>query len=182
MKITKLTAATAVLTAAAILGTGLSQAAVAADNGTAPRSAVVATDGSMTAAEELATAGGQKFVDTLKVIDEMPDSVVQQGEAAVQAYLNEHLPSTKPGMSGFGWWQTAKCVASIGAAVAGGAVPVAKVLKLRAFIKKAGSVKEAAYLLIRVAKGEEKISELGATLGGLASVILGIDGIRKNCH
>ncbi|MFF4491189.1 hypothetical protein ACFY0F_32795 [Streptomyces sp. NPDC001544] len=182
MKITKLTAATAVLTAAAILGTGLSQAAVAADKGATTRPAVVAADRSMTAAEELNTADGQKFLDVLKVIDEMPDSVAQQGDAAVQAYLDAHLADAKTGVRAFGWWQTAKCVASITAAVAGGAVPVAKILKLKAFIKKAGSVKEAAYLLIRIAKGEEKISELGATLGGLASVILGIDGIMKNCR
>ncbi|MFD7404447.1 hypothetical protein ACFV7R_17600 [Streptomyces sp. NPDC059866] len=114
----------------------------------------------------------------LKVIDEIPDSVEQQGEAAVRAYLDEHLASTNRGVRG--WWQTAKCVGSITAAIAGGAVPVAKILKLKAFIKKVGSVKEAAHLLIRVSKGEEKISELGATLGGLASVILGIDGIKRN--
>ncbi|MGW7259832.1 hypothetical protein [Streptomyces sp. NPDC054834] len=182
MKIRKLTAATAVLTAAAILGTGLSQVAAAADNDTTARPAVVAVDQPMTAAEELKTADGQKFLDALKVLDEMPDSVVQQGDAAVQAYIDEHLADVKSGVVAFGWWQTAKCVASITAAVAGGAVPVAKILKLRAFIKKVGSVREAAYLLIRIAKGEEKISELGATLGGLASVILGIDGIKKNCR
>ncbi|CAL9305778.1 hypothetical protein [Streptomyces sp. SudanB52_2052] len=181
MKIKRLTAATAVLTAAAILGTGLSQAAVAADRGNPAPAAVVADDEPMTAAEELDSAEGQKLIAMLKVIEGIPAGVEQQGEAAVQAYLDEHLPAGKPRMA-FGWWQTAKCVGSITAAIAGGAVPVAKILKLKAFIKKVGSVKEAAYLLIRVSKGEEKISELGATLGGLASVILGIDGIKKNCR
>lgn len=181
MKIKRLAAATATITAAAILSTGLSHAAVAADGGVTAGSAVVAADKPMTAAAELNSAGGEKLLAMLKVLDEMPESVERQGEAAVQAYLDSHLAGAKSGMVGFGWWQTAKCVGSIGAAVAGGAVPVAKILKLRAFIKKVGSVKEAAYLLIRVAKGEEKISELGATLGGLASVVLGIDGIKKNC-
>ncbi|WP_143645497.1 hypothetical protein [Streptomyces swartbergensis] len=182
MKIKRLTAATAVITAAAILGTGLSQAAVAADRSVTAGSAVVAADEPMTAAEELDSAEGQKLLAMLKVIEEIPDSVEQQGEAAVQAYLDEHLAGTKPSVVAFGWWQTAKCVGSITAAIAGGAVPIAKILKLKAFIKKVGSVKEAAYLLIRVSKGEEKISELGATLGGLASVVLGIDGIKKNCR
>ncbi|MBD0844762.1 MULTISPECIES: hypothetical protein [unclassified Streptomyces] len=179
MKIKRLTAATAAITAAAILSTGLSQVAVAADQGTPARSAVVAADKPMTAAEEMDTADGAKLLAMLKVIDEMPASVEQQGEAAVQAYLDEHLAGEKRGVRG--WWQTAKCAGSIAAAIGGGAVPIAKILKLKAFINKVGSVKEAAYLLIRVSKGEEKISELGATLGGLASVILGIDGIKKNC-
>ena len=152
---------------------------MAADQGTTAGSAVVAADKPMTAAEELASPEGQKLLAMLKVIDEMPAGVEQRGEAAVQAYLDEHLAGTNRGVRG--WWQTAKCVGSITAAIAGGAVPVAKILKLKAFIKKVGSVKESAYLLIRVAKGEEKISELGATLGGLASVVLGIDGIKRNC-
>ncbi|SMQ17797.1 hypothetical protein SAMN06272771_4228 [Streptomyces sp. Ag82_O1-12] len=181
MKIKRLTATTAVITAAAILSTGLGQAAMAADRGTTAGSVTVAAQESMTAAEELETADGQKLLAMLKVIEEIPDSVEQQGEAAVKAYLDKNLRGDKPSLVAFGWWQKAKCVGSITAAIAGGAVPIAKILKLKAFIKKAGSVKEAAYLLIRISKGEEKISELGATLGGLASVVLGIDGIKKNC-
>ncbi|MFF9209267.1 MULTISPECIES: hypothetical protein [unclassified Streptomyces] len=180
MRITRLTTATAALTAAAILSTGLCQAAQAADGGDAGRPGVAAAVAN--AGAELDTADGQQLLAALKVVEEMPDRVVAQGDAAVQAYLAAHLPAGKGGVAAFGWWQTTKCVAAITAAVAGGAVPVAKILKLKAFIKKVGSVKEAAVLLIRVAKGEEKISELGATLGGLASAILGIDGIKKHCR
>lgn len=180
MRITRLTTATAALTAAAILSTGLCQAAQAADGGDAGRPGAVAAVAN--AGAELDTADGQQLLAALKVVEEMPDRVVAQGDAAVQAYLAAHLPAGKGGVAAFGWWQTTKCVAAITAAVAGGAVPVAKILKLKAFIKKVGSVKEAAVLLIRVAKGEEKISELGATLGGLASAILGIDGIKKHCR
>ncbi|MFF9096038.1 hypothetical protein ACF1AY_07065 [Streptomyces sp. NPDC014776] len=181
MRITRLTAATAALTAAAILSTGLCQAAQAADGGDAGRPGAVAA-AVANAGAELDTADGQQLLAALKVVEEMPDRVVAQGDAAVQAYLAAQLPAGKGGVAAFGWWQTTKCVAAITAAVAGGAVPVAKILKLKAFIKKVGSVKEAAVLLIRVAKGEEKISELGATLGGLASAILGIDGIKKHCR
>jgi len=182
MEFKRLTAATVMITAAAIFSTGLSHTAVAADRGTPAGSAVVAAEEPMTAAEELESAEGQQFLAMLKVIQEIPDSVEQKGEAAVQAYLDEHLVPVKPRVVTLGFWQTAKCVGSITAAIAGGAVPVAKLLKLKAFINKVGSLKEAAYLLIRVSKGEEKISELGATLGGLASVVLGIDGIKKNCR
>ncbi|MEV5510613.1 hypothetical protein [Streptomyces orinoci] len=147
-----------------------------------PTSALVEPAAPLTAQEELNSADGQRFMAALDVINAMPDSVADQGEAAVRAYLAEHLPTYNGGAVAFGWWQTTKCVAAISAAVAGGAVPVAKVLKLKKFISKAGGVKEAAYLLIRIAKGEEKISELGATLGGLASAVLGVDSIKKQCR
>ncbi|MGR8012072.1 hypothetical protein [Streptomyces hypolithicus] len=133
------------------------------------------------AAETAVPADEQRLIQTLSVIEAMPDSVVARGDAAVQAYLKENLPAPT-GVQAFGWAQSLKCGAAIGAAVAGGAIPVAKILKLKAFIRKVGSVKKSASLLIRVAKGEEKLSELGATLGGLASVILGIDMIKKHCR
>ena len=185
MKITRLTTLTAATVTAAIFSTGLSYAATTADRDMPARSSAVPVAASdeapMTAAQELATPDGQRLLEVFAVLDAMPESVVTQGDAAVQSYLAQHLPSTGGKVVPFGWWRTAKCVAATTAAVAGGAVPVAKLLKLKAFIKKVGSVKEAAYLLIRVAKGEEKISELGATLGGLAAVVIGIDQIKKQC-
>ncbi|MFI9724381.1 hypothetical protein ACIHFE_32895 [Streptomyces sp. NPDC052396] len=176
---------TAVIATAAIFSTGLSSAATAAEHNTREQSVAAAPAhpaAAMAAQEELDSADGQRFVAALDVINEMPDSVAEQGEAAVQAYLAEHLPADKDGSVASGWWQTTKCVAAITAAVAGGSVPVVKVLKLKKFISKAGGVKKAAYLLIRVARGEEKISELGSTLGGLASAVLGVDSIKKQCR
>ncbi|MGI5481677.1 hypothetical protein [Streptomyces lavendofoliae] len=174
MKIDKFRAVTAAAVTAAIFSTGLSGSAMAADRGERPVAAAAA-DAAADAAE------AQKLAETLKVLDAMPDSVAEQGDAAVRAYLAERLPQ-EDRRAAFGWTQKLKCGAAITAAIAGGAVPVAKLLKLKAFIKKVGSVKEAATLLIRVSKGEEKISELGATLGGLASAILGIDAIKKHCR
>ncbi|MFD7165438.1 hypothetical protein [Streptomyces violascens] len=83
-------------------------------------------------------------MDALSVIEAMPDSVVAQGDKAVQAYLAQHLPEPATAQA-FGWWQTTECVAAITLAAAGAALAAAKILKLKAFIKKAGSVKEAAY-------------------------------------
>ncbi|GAA2488026.1 hypothetical protein [Streptomyces gobitricini] len=186
MKINKITTLTAAVVTAAVFSTGLSGAAVAADHGDRPVAAAsAAAAATATGAADATTAADaadeQRLAETLKVIEAMPDSVVAQGDAAVQAYLEKRLPEERRAVA-FGWTQKLKCGAAITAAVAGGAVPVAKLLKLKAFIKKVGSVKEAATLLIRVSKGEEKISELGATLGGLASAILGIDMIKKHCR
>ncbi|WP_367044581.1 hypothetical protein [Streptomyces sp. Je 1-332] len=184
VKFTRVTTATAVIAAAAIFSTGLSYAASAAEHGPAARTVAAAADRPMTAQEELDTPDGQRLIAALTVIDAMPDSVTKQGDAAVQAYLDEHLADSKNSKNAavaFGWWQKAKCVTAVAGALASAAIPVAKLLKLKAFIKKVGSVKEAASLLIRVSKGEEKLSELGATLGGLAGAILGVDMIKKHC-
>ncbi|MFJ8478414.1 hypothetical protein [Kitasatospora sp. NPDC094011] len=167
-----LPAATVVLAAALLLGAA---PAVQAANGAGARLAAgsTAAGGGLRAdSEEVAD-----LAKLLRVIQDMPDAVLARGDASVAAYLAEQLPNP----TARGWWETTKCVAAIGVAVASAAVPAAKVLKLKAFIKEAGSVKEAAFLLIRVAKGEEQLSELGGTLGALAGEILGIDTIRKNC-
>ncbi|MEU0716961.1 hypothetical protein ABZ498_07240 [Streptomyces lavendulocolor] len=187
MKINKITTVTAAVVTAAIFSTGLSGSAMAADRGDRPAATASAPASDAAAAAAAASAAvdaaeAQKLAETLKVLDAMPDSVLAQGDAAAQAYLAERLPQDDRRAVAFGWTQKLKCGAAITAAIAGGAVPVAKLLKLKAFIKKVGSVKEAASLLIRVSKGEEKISELGATLGGLASAILGIDMIKKHCR
>ncbi len=175
----RITMLTAAIASTAIFSAGLGGIASASDH---TRSTTASTAAALTDAVSTgAPAEEQGLIDALSVVEAMPDAVVAEGDHAVQTYLAQHLP--KPGsVRAFGWWQTTKCVASITVAVAGAAVPASKILKLKAFIKKAGSVKEAAYLLIRVAKGEEKISELGATLGGLAGAILGIDSIKKQCR
>ncbi|MFR9796963.1 hypothetical protein ACL02U_13795 [Streptomyces sp. MS06] len=185
MKSNRTTTLAATVVAAAVFSTGLSGAAMAAD-----RTPSAATDSSaltvaaVRASEDASaepSSEEQELIDALTVIDAMPAGVAEQGDAVVQAYLAKHLPR-KQKIALAGWWQTTKCVAAITMAVASAAVPAAKILKLKAFIKKAGSVKEAAYLLIRVAKGEEKLSELGATLGGLAGSIIGIDSIARHCR
>ncbi|WP_431774243.1 hypothetical protein [Streptomyces cucumeris] len=172
MKIAKHATLTAAITAAAIFCTGMSGIAMASGHVSTNDTAAV---------ETAAPDEAQQLIDALSVIDAMPQSVVDQGDAAVEAYLKEHLPS-KVEVQAFGWWGTLKCVASITAAVAGGAVPVVKVLKLKAFIRKVGSVKKAAHLLIRIAKGEEKLDHLSSTLAGLATSILGVDSIKRNCR
>ena len=76
----------------------------------------------------------------------------------------------------------AACSGAITVAVATTAIPAAKILKLKAFIKKVGSVKEAAILLVRVSTGEEKLAELGPVLAAIGAELLGIKAIRDNCR
>jgi hypothetical protein len=119
----------------------------------------------------------------LQTIEDIPSEVIDQGEAAVQEWVAQHHPSTvgPGGVKAEGYWEVSKCVGAILLAIGSAAIPAAKLLKLKKFIEKVGSVREAAFLLIRIAKGEEKIEELGSVLGALAGEIIGITSIRENC-
>ncbi|MEU6974302.1 hypothetical protein AB0A71_42640 [Kitasatospora aureofaciens] len=166
--------------AVGLSGVGTAQAAAAAEY------RVAAAD--MALPEGVAPADLQRIEEAMKVIDEMPDDVAEAGDQAVQTYLQQYYPERSGGdqaapqaLQAFGWWHAAMCATAIAAALATAAVPAVKILKLKAFIRKVGSVKEAAYLLIRVATGAEKIEHLGAVLGSLAAEVMGIAAIRNNC-
>jgi hypothetical protein len=113
----------------------------------------------------------------LQFIDSIPDSVLQGGEAAYEDWVARQ----RPYLQSNSFLDKVQCGAAITAAVASLAIPAAKVLRLKAFIAKAGSVKEAAYLLIRVSTGAEKLEALGPVLGSLAAEVLGITAIKKYC-
>ncbi|WP_461146067.1 hypothetical protein [Salinifilum aidingensis] len=66
-------------------------------------------------------------------------------------------------------------------ALGSAAIPAAKIIKLRKFIQHVGSVREAAFLLLRVARGEQQLEELGTVMASLVSEVLGINSIANNC-
>ncbi|WP_031066230.1 hypothetical protein [Streptomyces sp. NRRL WC-3742] len=166
--------------AVGVSGVGTAQAAAAA------RYRVAADE--MVLPEGVTSADLQRVEEAMKVLEEMPDDIAEAGDQAVRAYLQQCYPepagdaqAVPQAVQPFGWWHAAMCVTAIAGALASAAVPAVKVLKLKAFIKKVGSVKQAAYLLIRVATGAEKIEHLGAVLGSLAAEVMGIAAIRNNC-
>ena len=78
-------------------------------------------------------------------------------------------------------WQVAKCSAAVVVAVASLAIPVSKVLKLRAFVRAVGGVRNAAGLLVGATSRAEKVRMIGGAIGAGAIEILGIDAIITNC-
>lgn len=125
----------------------------------------------------------KQLEEGMQTLNDIPDEVIDQGDAAVQQWVDEHHPNavSPGGARAAGFWEVSKCVGGILLAISGAAIPAVKLLQLKKFIKHAGGVREAAFLLIRIAKGQEQVDQLGAVLGGLASEILGINAIRDNC-
>lgn len=120
----------------------------------------------------------------LRIIDEIPDEVIEAGDPAVQTWVRDRYPSATENDSlvhTMGPWQAAKCTGAILVAIGSAAVPAAKLLKLKRFISEVGGVRKAAALLIKVARGEEQLAELGPVIGSLGAEILGITAIRENC-
>lgn len=78
-------------------------------------------------------------------------------------------------------WHVTKCAAAIVVAVASLAIPVSKVLKLKAFVGAVGGVKTAATLLVGATSRAEKARVIGGALAAGAVEVLSIDAIITNC-
>ncbi len=120
----------------------------------------------------------------LRIVDEIPEEVIEGGDPAVQDWVRDHYPSATENDSlvrTMGPWQVAKCTGAILVAIGSAAVPAAKLLKLKRFISEVGGVRKAAALLIKVARREEQLAELGPVISSLGAEILGITAIRENC-
>jgi hypothetical protein len=100
---------------------------------------------------------------------------------------------TRYGAMADGLWGAATCAAAIAMAIAGGIVPIAKVLKIKQLIKAVGGLgklaKKIAQTFEKVRKGGMKIEQavrdvfkdLGSAAAGIAAEILGIQAIIDNC-
>lgn len=129
------------------------------------------------------TARQRALESALEEIASIPQGVIDGGEASVQAYAFQKRMELLRGSASNGQRTDGAlaCTGAILVAVGSLAIPYAKILKLRKFIRKTGSAREAAYLLIRIADGEAQLAEVGPVLLSLGAEILGIDAIRKNC-
>jgi hypothetical protein len=86
-------------------------------------------------------------------------------------------------------WQIAKCASAITVAIAGVAVPLSKVVKIKRLVDEVGGVTKLAERIIKVAKGEGSLgsrvravfSDLGTTVVALAAEVLGLQAIADEC-
>ena len=138
----------------------------------------------------------------LAEIDEIPDEVLEQGDEALHKWLvdhgnragNEKLKrddgSEAENLSIFergelaaraSLWKIAKCVAAIVQLLGTTAVPAAKLLRIKKYIKALGGAKKAVKLLLGATTKAEKLKAGGQALVSLASELLGISTVKKNC-
>ena len=78
-------------------------------------------------------------------------------------------------------WHVARCAAAVVVAVASLAIPLSKLLKLKAFVRAVGGARNAASLMVGASSRAEKARVISAAIGAGAAEILGIDAIITNC-
>ncbi|MBN3523089.1 hypothetical protein [Paenibacillus apiarius] len=106
---------------------------------------------------EMTIADAQKLQELeqgLRMIEQIPDSVLAQGDEATREWIVEHYGYQPMGILG--------CVAAIGETLIGAAIPAAKVTKIKDAIKAAGGVKK----VVEVMSGAFKAArDLGMSVG-----------------
>ncbi|KAG7293522.1 hypothetical protein NEMBOFW57_003574 [Staphylotrichum longicolle] len=140
----------------------------------------------------------------LAEIDEIPDEVLEQGDDALHKWLvdhghragNEKLKrddSSEEAAANLSLlergelaarasiWKIAKCVAAIVQLLATTAIPAAKLLRIKKYIKALGGTKQAVKLLLGATTKAEKLKVGGQVLVSLAAELLGISTVKNNC-
>ncbi len=137
----------------------------------------------------------------LAAIDDIPDEILEQGDEALHKWLVEHgyregneklkrdddntdvlaLLTRGELAARASIWKIAKCVASIVQLLATTAVPAAKLLRIKKYIKALGGTKDAVKLLLGATTKAEKLKVGGEALVALAAELLGISSVKSNC-
>ncbi|KAK4184772.1 hypothetical protein QBC35DRAFT_39458 [Podospora australis] len=135
-------------------------------------------------------------------IERIPDSVLEQGDEALHKWLVDHgdraagenlkrdIDNEEAALSILergeviaraSIWKIAKCVAAIVQLLATTAVPAAKLLRIKKYIKALGGTKQAVKLLLGATTKAEKLKAGGEILVNLAAELLGISTVKNNC-
>ena len=138
----------------------------------------------------------------LAEIDEIPDDVLEKGDETLHQWLVEHgnragneklkrddnseaenLSLLERGelAARASLWKIAKCVAAIVQLLGTTAIPAAKLLRIKKYIKALGGTKKAVELLLKATTRAEKLKVGGQALVALAAELLGISTVKNNC-
>ena len=138
----------------------------------------------------------------LAEIDEIPDNVLEKGDEALHQWLVEHgnragneklKRDNNSNAENLGLlergelvaratlWRIAKCVAAIVQLLGTTAIPAAKLLRIKKYIKALGGTKKAVELLLKATTRAEKLKVGGQALVALAAELLGISTVKNNC-
>lgn len=138
----------------------------------------------------------------LGAVEAVPDEVLEKGDDAAHQWFQDNgygaasqevVPvedSEDNGVESRGFWDVAKCVATIAAAIGSDIIPVLKLTKIKNFIKSLGGIKAAIDKLKKaeeVAKKEKiSVTDARVRIGGnalkdFAAEILGITAIGEAC-
>lgn len=144
--------------------------------------------------EEFAPALAYAF----NAIDSIPDEVLAEGDESLNQWLVENnfrsagielaadddsaVAARDFGeLDARGFWQVTKCVGSIMWAIGSTAIPVAKIGRIKSYIKALGGVKQAVKLMLGATSKAEKLKAGGQALVNLSAELLGIAAVKANC-
>lgn len=126
----------------------------------------------------------QQIEELLLAIDQIPDEVLLQGDKKTREWVTNNLGDSSVKVGGLTVSQPASlwsCSSAIVTMLAGNFIGVAKLMRIKAYMKSLGSVKEAIQLMWGASFNFEKMKALGGALGALAAELSGIALIQKSC-
>lgn len=126
----------------------------------------------------------QQMEELLGVIDQIPNSVLLQGEKETHQWIEKQLSPEIISIGGQVVAQPASflsCSSFIIGLIAGHALPIAKIMKIKKYMNALGGVKEAIQLMWGASFNYEKMQALGGALGLLAAELAGVAGIKQSC-
>lgn len=142
----------------------------------APASATTGLSDPLTAEESAVTE--RELEELLGAIDSIPEEVLLEGDEATAAWVQANLatPTITP------YWATqAACVGSIIWMLGSTVFPVAKIMKVRKYIKELGGVRAAVQQLREHNFNWESIEKAGGSLRALGAEIIGVAGVGEYC-
>ncbi|KAL8647678.1 MAG: hypothetical protein Q9226_006339 [Calogaya cf. arnoldii] len=124
--------------------------------------------------------------EAFRAIEDIPDSVLDDGDAAVAAWANAHMPSTQVAVRSElaprqDWFQIGKCALAIVGAIAENAFPIAKLRRLRDLVKVLGGARAVAKMLLKAKSIKQMIIIGGPELADIAEILLGVQKVVNEC-
>ena len=129
----------------------------------------------------------KQAIETLKVIEEIPDELLKSGDSeAINQYFGDrgitsHIYNPEAGeespviIQPYGWWD---CSLALGELVVMNAIPIAKLTKIKKYIKELGGAIETAKLLVGATTATEKVAALSALIAELT----GFTNVKNACN
>ncbi|CAP65613.1 uncharacterized protein PODANS_6_11025 [Podospora anserina S mat+] len=138
-------------------------------------------------------------------IERIPDDILEKGDEVLHQWLiangdrepetalkrdTDYVDAVEQNLSLFergelaaraSLWKIAKCVAAIVQLLATTAVPAAKLLRIKKYIKALGGAKQAVKLMLGATTKAEKLKAGGEILVNLSAELLGISTVKNNC-
>ncbi|MFJ2621733.1 hypothetical protein [Glutamicibacter sp. NPDC087344] len=132
----------------------------------------------------LTVGEAQQVEELLRAIDQIPESVLLQGDEATRLWVAQNLGEKPLIIGGIAVAKPAgflECSGAILLAIGTTAIPAAKILKIKKLMDSLGGVTKAIKLMWGASFSHEKMKALGGAAAALGAELLGIAAVKKAC-